>query len=83
MGPDLTTVAAAEDRGVDYARGFIAFGTERMPDFGLSDGEIDSLIDFLKYTAASGEYPPRAPILKWNGTVDYAGGAGGAGGAEH
>lgn len=73
MGPDLTNVVSAPGKGPDYARGFIEFGTARMPDFDLSPAEIDSLIQLLEFTAASGPYPPPGPKLNWYGTVDYEG----------
>lgn len=71
MGPDLTNVVSGPAKGADYARGFIEFGTARMPDFNLSPAEVDNLIHLFEYTAASGPYPPRAPKLNWYGTVDY------------
>lgn len=71
MGPDLTNVASDPEKGPEYARAFIEYGTGRMPDFELGEAEIDSLIQFLHFTAASGQYPPVAPKLNWNGTVDY------------
>ncbi len=73
MGPDLTSVTAAPGKGADYARIFIESGTLRMPNLGLSEAEIDSLIHLLEYTAASGPYPPLAPQLSWYGTVEYEG----------
>ena len=74
MGPDLTNVVSAPDKGVPYIRAMLKHGTTRMPDFGLTDGQIDALVAFLRFVDASGRYPPAQPRLLWYGTVDYAAG---------
>jgi nitric oxide reductase subunit C len=71
MGPDLTNVVSAADKGAEYARGFLETGTMRMPDFGLSTREIDDLVRFLEYVDATGAYPPAKSEISWYGTVDY------------
>jgi nitric oxide reductase subunit C len=71
MGPDLTNVVSAADKGAEYARGFLETGTTRMPDFALSAREIDDLVRFLAYVDATGTYPPAKSEISWYGTVDY------------
>jgi len=74
MGPDLTNVVSAPDKGVDYARAFIENGSSKMPDFGLSQTQIDALVQFLKFVDSTGTYPPKHPEISWNGTVAYGAG---------
>jgi nitric oxide reductase subunit C len=71
MGPDLTNVASAPNKDAHYLRTMIKNGTDRMPNFGLTDAEADALVAFLKFVDASGRYPPTKPVIKWYGTVDY------------
>jgi nitric oxide reductase subunit C len=71
MGPDLTNVVSAPDKGVDYARAFIENGSSKMPDFGLSQTQIDALVQFLKFVDSTGTYPPKHPEISWYGTVVY------------
>ncbi len=71
MGPDLTNVVSAPGKGVDYARAFIENGSSKMPDFNLSEAQIDALIEFLKFVDATGTYPPKHPEISWYGTVVY------------
>ncbi len=71
MGPDLTNVVSAADKGVDYARAFIENGTSKMPDYNLSEGQVDALVQFLKFVDSTGTYPPEFPEISWYGTVAY------------
>lgn len=71
MGPDLTNVVSAPDKGAAYARAFLESGTAKMPDFHLSAAEIDDLIQFLAFVDSTGVYPPRQPEISWTGTVAY------------
>ena len=73
MGPDLPNVISAPDKGPDYARAFIESGSEKMPDFGLDEAQVDDLVRFLEFVDSSGVYPPRKPKIRWNGTVAYVG----------
>ncbi len=74
MGPDLTNVVSAPDKGVDYARAFIENGSSKMPDFGLSQTQVDALVQFLKFVDSTGTYPPKHPETSWYGTVAYSAG---------
>ena len=71
MGPDLTNVISAPEKGADYARVFIEYGTVKMPNYGFSETEIDALISFLKYVDSSGTYPDKDMEIKWYGSVVY------------
>ena len=71
MGPDLTNVVSAADKGVDYARAFIENGTSKMPDYNLSEAQVDALVQFLEFVDSSGTYPPKHPEIRWYGTVAY------------
>jgi nitric oxide reductase subunit C len=48
LGPELTTVMSQPGRP-DYSKAILKTGTRRMPDFHLSDLEINSVIEYLKY----------------------------------
>lgn len=67
MGPDLTNVVSK--RGEAYARAFMQAGTERMPNFGLSDAELDSLVAYLAFVDTTGTYPAEDYEINWYGTV--------------
>ncbi len=71
MGPDLTNVISALDKGADYARAFIESGTEKMPDFDLDEAQVDAVVQFLEFVDSAGTYPPRQPEINWYGTVAY------------
>ena len=73
MGPDLTNVASAPDKGIDYLKAFIASGTDKMPNFDLSESEIDALAQFLVFVDQTGTYPPKSPRITWYGAVAYGG----------
>jgi nitric oxide reductase subunit C len=53
LGPELTTLMSQAGKGERYAQAILKTGTQRMPDFKLTDEEIASLICFLKYVDAT------------------------------
>jgi nitric oxide reductase subunit C len=65
MGPDLTNVISRN--GPAYARAFLSAGSTRMPDFDLSDTEIEALVEFLEFVDGSGRYPAEHHEIYWNG----------------
>jgi len=67
MGPDLTNVVSS--KGPAYARAFMINGTERMPDFGFNEQELDDLVAFLEFVDTMGVYQSPSYKLKWYGTV--------------
>jgi nitric oxide reductase subunit C len=55
MGPDLTNVASDPLKSTQYLFTFIRYGTGKMPNFNLSDTEINNLVAFLKWVDKSGQ----------------------------
>lgn len=49
LGPELTTVISDKNRGEVYARTFLQFGGNRMPNFHFTKEEMDEVIAFLQY----------------------------------
>jgi nitric oxide reductase subunit C len=70
MGPDLTNVISAPGKGPLYAQVFIRNGTARMPDFHLTEEQVDAVTAFLAYVDASGKYPADKYRIRWYGTVE-------------
>ena len=68
MGPDLTNVISNRSR--EYAAAFIQTGTTRMPDFDLSDEELQQLLAFLEVVDGSGLFPVKDFEIRWNGTIE-------------
>lgn len=69
MGPDITHVITAKNKGENYAKAFIKAGTQRMPNFQLNDNEVDALIAYLKYIGESGDYSIDKFTTTWYGTI--------------
>ena len=67
MGPDLTNVIS--NYSAAYARAFLVTGTPRMPNFNLSEEEIDALVAYLDFVDSTGTYPPENFEVTWFGTV--------------
>lgn len=67
MGPDLTNEIST--KGAAYADAFLRKGTDRMPDFNLSDEERNSLIAFLTYADQTGQSPANNASVNSNGTI--------------
>ena len=66
MGPDLTNTAS--EKGVDYMKGFIKYGTGRMPNFHLTDKEVEELAVFLSWVDKSGKSTVPPESVHWTGT---------------
>lgn len=69
MGPDLTNVISAKGRGELIARAFLKTGTQKMPNFNLSDAEINALVAYLTYVDKTGISPVRDFTINPNGTI--------------
>ncbi len=67
LGPDLTNVAAIQTDA--YIKAFLRTGTTVMPDFRLSEEEINALLEFLKYTNTTGKASPELFIKNIDGTI--------------
>jgi len=68
MGPDLTNTAGT--KGTLYMKAFISKGSGKMPDFHLSDSEINKLVAFLVWVDKSGKSSVPAAAVHWTGTLD-------------
>ncbi|MEI6748983.1 MAG: c-type cytochrome [Bacteroidales bacterium] len=73
MGPDLTNVISAPGKGSFYIKAFLMNGTERMPNFHLTDTEKDEIVAFLTYTDKTGVSPVKHFTLNYDGTVNWKG----------
>lgn len=69
MGPDLTNVISAPGKGPQYARAFIQGGTQKMPNFHLTEEEINSLLAYLTYVDKAGTSPVLEFDVNYDGTV--------------
>ncbi len=67
LGPDLTNIY--EKRPVEYIEAFLKSGTDVMPDFHLSQHEIDAFVAFLKYTNTTGQSDPTTFTKHLDGTI--------------
>ena len=70
MGPDLTNVVGK--RGRAYAAAFITNGTVAMPNLGLTEQQVDAVLDFLEFVDTTGTYPAETYSVRWYGTVAQA-----------
>ena len=68
LGPDITNIYSA--KGAVYIRAFLKTGTAIMPDFHLSEKEINDLISFMKVIDASGKSDPKTFTLHHDGTIE-------------
>ncbi|HRP88791.1 MAG TPA: cytochrome c [Edaphocola sp.] len=67
LGPDLTNVSSK--REPEYIKAFLKSGTVVMPDFQLSNSEIEALMAFFKYTDSTGIADPKSYIKHIDGTI--------------
>jgi nitric oxide reductase subunit C len=71
LGPDLTNVYSAREKGVDYIKALIRSGTKQMPGFQVTDSEMEHLIEFLRSTDASGSADPRGFSRTASGMIEH------------
>ncbi len=69
MGPDLTNVISERGKGELYAKSFIQSGTQRMPNFHLSENDVNALTSYLKYVDKTGFSPVKNFEIKFDGTI--------------
>jgi nitric oxide reductase subunit C len=67
LGPDLTNVYAK--RSPEYITAFLKTGTLVMPNYDLSDAEIQAFLAFFKYTNTTGIADPTSFSKNFDGTV--------------
>jgi nitric oxide reductase subunit C len=70
MGPDLTNIISDSAKGVSYAKAFIQNGTAKMPDFKLTNSEVDNIVRFLAWVDKSGHSRIAADKVNWNGNYN-------------
>ena len=70
LGPDLTNVYSAENKGAEYIKAFLNSGVKAMPRFHFSDEEKEAIVTFLKEVDESGYYPNYNATIKADGWVD-------------
>jgi len=70
MGPDITNIISANNKGEMYAKAFLLSGTQRMPNFHLKENEIDELIAFLTYVDKTGISPVKKFSINIDGTIN-------------
>lgn len=69
MGPDLTNVMSSNGMGELYVRAFLQNGTQRMPNFHLSEQETADLVAYLRYVDKTGTSPVKKFKINLDGTV--------------
>lgn len=69
MGPDLTNMISAPGKGEIYTHALLQTGTQRMPNFHLSDDEIKCLVAYLKYVDKTGTSPVKKFKINLDGTI--------------
>jgi nitric oxide reductase subunit C len=73
MGPDLTNVISTPGKGRAYAAAFLRNGTDRMPNFHLSQHDVDALTEYLALVDATGTSPIRNYRTTWYGSIEFTG----------
>lgn len=72
MGPDLTNIISASNKGPIYTKAFLQSGTQRMPNFNLEGHEIDELIAYLTYVDRTGISPVKKFRINYDGTISQS-----------
>jgi len=72
MGPDLTNTASERGKGARYMSGIIKYGTGRMPNFHLSDSEVNNLVSFLTWVDKSGKNRVPPEFVTWTGNYNIS-----------
>ena len=71
MGPDLTNVFSTPGKGPVYMTAFLQSGTNRMPNFHLSQHDISSLIAYLATVDSTGYSPIQKYKISWYGSIEF------------
>ena len=69
MGPDLTNVMSTPGKGDAFVKLFMQSGTPKMPNFHLSESEVNELTEYLNYVDKTGISPVRNFEIKYDGTI--------------
>jgi nitric oxide reductase subunit C len=59
LGPDLTHVISDKSRGKVFAAAMMKVGNNVMPNFQLSDEEVNNLVSYLAYVDSTANKPAR------------------------
>lgn len=70
LGPDLTNVFSAPNKGPAYIKAFLNSGVKSMPKFNFTEDEKEALVIFLKYLDSTGYYPNYKADFKPSGWVE-------------
>ena len=70
LGPDLTNVFSAPNKGANYIKAFLNSGVKSMPKFNFLESEKDAIVTYLKYIDSTGYYPNFDADFKVNGWVE-------------
>jgi nitric oxide reductase subunit C len=68
LGPDLTNEYSL--RGPSFIQIFLKAGNTTMPNYYLSDSEIQELTDYLRSVDKTGKSDPRKFSINANGTIN-------------
>jgi nitric oxide reductase subunit C len=68
IGPDLTN--SFSNRGPEFIKTFVKYGTPVMPSFNLSDTETAQLLSYLQHVDSSGSADPRTYKIYLNGIAE-------------
>ncbi len=68
IGPDLTN--SFSNRGPEFIKTFIKYGTPIMPSFNLSNTETAQLLAYLQHVDSSGSADPRTFKIYLNGIAE-------------
>ena len=69
MGTDLTNVISTVGKGETYAKSFLSYGTQRMPNFHLNRDQIKDLLAYLTYVDKTGISPVINFETKLDGSI--------------
>ncbi len=70
LGPDLTNVISAKNKGAEYVKAFLNSGIKTMPKFNFTEEEKEAIAQFLTEVDQTGHYPIVEADKKANGWVD-------------
>ncbi|MCC6186122.1 MAG: cytochrome c [Chitinophagaceae bacterium] len=69
LGPDLTNVYSAKNKGATYIRAMLNSGIGAMPKFNFNEEEQTQLLNFLEEVDKTGHYPDVNATMNKNGWV--------------
>lgn len=73
LGPDLTNVISAPNKGREYVKAFLNSGVKSMPKFDFTNQEKEYLASFLEHVDQTGFYPNKEAEFSKDGwvTIQY------------